>query len=109
MIAIIWTYKVRPEHRPAFEATYGPDGDWARLFAHQDGYLGTELLRGEDESYLTIDRWRTQADFDAFLAAHRADYEALDRATERWTVEEVRVGIWEGGFQRDHLRVPNAE
>lgn len=97
MIAILWTYKVRPEYRTAFEATYGSDGDWAKLFARQDGWLGTELLRGTDDEYLTIDRWRMQADFDAFLAAHRADYEALDRATEGWTMEETRIGVWEGG------------
>ena len=94
MIAIIWTYRVKPETQAEFEAAYGPDGDWARLFARQQGYLGTELLRGEDGAWLTIDRWRHQADFDAFLAAHRSDYDALDRATEGWTLEERRIGVW---------------
>ena len=111
MIAILWRYRVKPEHRDAFEATYGPDGDWARLFRRHEHYLGTELLRsavtrhpraGGDPApnettleYLTIDRWRSEADFADFMTTHRADYEALDAATEGWTEEEVRLGVWE--------------
>ena len=113
MIAIVWLYRVKAEHRDAFEATYGPDGDWARLFRRHEHYLDTELLRGAepvlpprrrptpDENsgealdYLTIDRWRSEADFTDFMTAHSTDYEALDAATEGWTEEEVRMGLWE--------------
>lgn len=95
MIAILWRYRVKPEHRAAFEAAYGPDGDWARLFRRHEHYLGTELLRGGEGDYLTIDRWRSEADFADFMAANRADYDALDAATEGWTEEEVRLGVWE--------------
>jgi hypothetical protein len=49
------------------------------------------------KAYLTIDRWRSEADFTAFLAEHRADYDALDAATEGWTEEEVRLGVWAHG------------
>jgi len=94
MIAILWSYEVRPEARDAFERAYGLEGDWAALFGRAAGYLGTELLRGAGNAYLTIDRWRGEADFEAFMAAHRADYQALDRATEGWTTEERRLGVW---------------
>ena len=96
MIAILWTYEVRPEAIASFERAYGSAGDWAALFGRASGYLGTELLRGPGATYLTIDRWRTSADFDAFMAAHRADYDALDRATQGWTTEERKLGLWEG-------------
>lgn len=92
MIAIIWHYEVNPAHAEAFEAAYGPEGDWARLFARGDGFLGVELLRGEGDSWLTIDRWRSEADFEAFQAAYRSDYEALDRRTQPWTRDERRIG-----------------
>ena len=95
MIAIIWRYEVRDEHRAEFEAAYGPTGEWARLFARSGGFRGTELLRATDGSYLTLDIWRARADFDAFLADHGTDYEALDRRTEGWTVCEHRVGEFE--------------
>lgn len=94
MIAILWAYEVRSEARAAFERAYGPDGDWAALFGRAAGYLGTELLSGPRASYLTIDCWRTAADFDAFMAAYGADYEALDRAAQGWTTEERRLGTW---------------
>lgn len=95
MIAIVWRYEVLEASRTAFEATYGPTGDWARLFARSEGFRGTELLRAGDGSYLTLDVWRSQADFDAFMADHGEAYEALDRTTEGWTGCEHRLGAYE--------------
>jgi heme-degrading monooxygenase HmoA len=95
MIALIWRYEVNEEARAAFEATYGPTGDWARLFARAEGFRGTELFRADDGSYLTLDVWRSREDFDAFMAAHEADYDALDRGTEGWTRSEHRIGSYE--------------
>jgi heme-degrading monooxygenase HmoA len=95
MIALIWRYEVNEEARAAFEATYGPTGAWAQLFARSDAFRGTELFRAEDGSYLTLDVWRSQGDFDAFMAEHGGDYEALDRGTESWTLTEHRIGAYE--------------
>ena len=95
MIALVWRYEVLEEARAAFEATYAPTGAWAQLFARGDGYRGTELFRAEDGSYLTLDIWRSRADFDAFLEAHGDDYQALDRSTESWTAAEHRIGEYE--------------
>lgn len=95
MIALVWRYEVKEEARAAFEATYAPTGAWARLFARSEGYRGTELFRAEDGSYLTLDIWRSRADFEAFLEAHGDDYEALDRSTESWTTAEHKIGDYE--------------
>ena len=95
MIASIWRYEVRDEHRDEFEATYGPEGEWAQLFTRSGGFRGTELLRAGDGSYLTLDVWRAKSDFDAFLRDHRADYEALDRRTLAWTHAEHLLGDYE--------------
>ena len=95
MIALVWRYEVADEHRAAFEAAYGPTGDWARLFAQAVGFRGTELFRSEDGSYLTIDVWERRADFDAFQGEHGGAYEALDAETERLTRCEHRIGEYE--------------
>ena len=95
MIAFIWRYEVKDEARAAFEATYGPTGDWAQLFARAEGFRGTELFRADDGSYLTLDVWGSREAFDAFMAAHGQDYEALDRSTEGWTRSEHRIGAYE--------------
>jgi heme-degrading monooxygenase HmoA len=95
MMALVWRYEVLEDARPAFEATYAPDGAWAQLFARADGFKGTELFRSEDGSYLTLDVWRSRDDFDAFMAAHGADYESLDRGTEGWTRSEHQIGEYE--------------
>ena len=95
MIAILWRYDVLPERAADFERAYKSDGDWAKLFAKAEGYLGTDLLREREGVYLTIDRWRAQEDFDNFLAAHRHAYDALDKICDGWTIMEVKLGVFD--------------
>ena len=97
MFIRIWRYRVRQSDRERFEAIYRPDGDWARLFDRSASYLGTELLRGEDDadgaaSYVTIDRWRSGSDWLRFRDEHDEDYRALDRSCEALTDEELEIG-----------------
>ena len=106
---LVWEFRVAPGRREEFERRYGPAGDWARLFARGHGYLGTQLLRDADDPdrYLTLDRWRSAAEWQAFRAMHAADYAALDAACEALTSAErslgahVEVAIGPGPF---HLR-----
>lgn len=91
-IAIVWRFAALPGREGAFEKAYGPRGDWARLFAEGDGFLGTTLYRDADGGYLTIDRWARAGDFERFREAHRARYDALDRACETLTASEAPVG-----------------
>ena len=95
MIATIWRFRV-PEGAVAdFERAYGPEGDWALLFAQAPGYIGTELLRLDDEAvYLTIDRWRSEADYRSAKQALEAEYAALDRRCEAYTSEETWLGLY---------------
>lgn len=76
--AILWVYEVAPGQEGAFRDAYGPDGAWASLFSCAAGFVGVELL-DNGERFVTIDRWDSQAAFDAFQAAHGAVYEALDK------------------------------
>jgi heme-degrading monooxygenase HmoA len=82
---------------PAFEALYGSDGGWARLFAQSPAYLGTRLLRDVDDAacYATFDRWRSLAAYEAFLRDHRDAYAELDRQGDALTCEETRLGAFE--------------
>ena len=68
MYVIVWEYEVGPEHAAAFEALYGADGDWARLFRWAEGYVETRLYRDTARPmlYLTIDRWLSRAAYEAF-------------------------------------------
>ncbi len=45
MFVVVWQFEIAEEKVPAFEATYGPEGSWAKLFGFRPKYLGTELLR----------------------------------------------------------------
>ena len=92
MFVRIWLYSVEEPNRARFEQAYGGDGDWARLFARDDSYFGTELLRGEPGRYMTIDRWRDESGWRRFLERHGEAYRALDRDCEALTADEVEIG-----------------
>jgi hypothetical protein len=94
MFLRVWLYRVDEPNRARFEQIYGPDGEWARLFSLGDFYLGTELLRGEPGKYLTIDRWRDEADWQRFMEGNGDSYRALDRACENLTADESEVGAF---------------
>jgi heme-degrading monooxygenase HmoA len=96
MFVVVWQFEIAEEKMAAFEAAYGPEGDWARLFRSSPEYLGTELLRDAyiSGSYLTIDRWRSEDAFRAFRKDHDGAYEELDRACDALTQKETRVGAY---------------
>jgi heme-degrading monooxygenase HmoA len=93
---IVWAFRPKAGCERAFEEAYGPAGGWAALFGQAEGFLGTELLRAEDGSsrYLAVDRWQSRGAYEAFRAARRAEYEALDRACEALTASEESVGTF---------------
>ena len=96
MFIVVWQFEIAEEKIAAFEAAYGPEGDWARLFRTSPDYRGTELLRDAyvPGSYLTIDRWASEDAFRAFRRDHDADYEKLDRACDALTSKETRIGAY---------------
>ena len=91
MHVLLWSFRCRAGAEPAFEAAYGPAGDWARLFATDPAFLGTELMRGSDGTYLTVDRWTSADAFASFLARNRDAYEALDARCAPLTESETAL------------------
>src|SRR5215475_7720685 len=96
MFVVVWQFEIAEEKISAFEAAYGPEGNWAQLFHKSAEYLGTELLRDAyvQGSYLTIDRWASEEAFRAFRKDHDAAYERLDRECDALTQREARVGAY---------------
>lgn len=86
----VWEYEVRPERRDAFVQAYGPDGDWARLFARHPGWGSTDLYvsTADRNRFVTVDRWVDEASWAAFLAEWAEDYHALDDQLAPLTVSE---------------------
>jgi heme-degrading monooxygenase HmoA len=92
MHVLLWRFRPRPGREEEFVAAYGGDGAWAQLFRTADGFLGTELMRGSDGVYLTIDRWSSESAWDAFRESHAARHAELDAATAALTLEEAFLG-----------------
>lgn len=91
---LVWEYQVKPGCEAEFESIYGQEGDWARLFATGEGYLGTDLLRdpGRPGRYLTLDFWIHQPAYESFRAASLPAYQELDQRCESLTLRETPLG-----------------
>ena len=98
MLVVVWQFEIAEEKVAAFEAAYGPEGAWAKLFRTSPSYLGTDLMRDAyiPGGYLTIDRWTSEEDFRAFRKDHDAEYESLDRSSDALTSRETRIGAYAG-------------
>ncbi len=96
MFIVVWQFEIAEENVAAFEAAYGPNGPWSKLFRTSSDYQGTELLRDVyiPGNYLTIDRWSSEDAFRAFRKDHDADYESLDRSCDPLTLRESRIGAF---------------
>ena len=89
MYVSLWRLRPRPSRESEFLAAYGAGGAWERLFRAAPGFLSTELLRGSDGVYLTIDRWESELAHRAFREAAGAGYDALDAECAGLTLEET--------------------
>ena len=67
---------------------------WGLFFRKGQGYLGSEVLR-DARRFITIDRWTSREAYDAFRAAHLAEYQEIDRELERLTEYEHHIGSFE--------------
>jgi heme-degrading monooxygenase HmoA len=98
MFAAAFAYEVDPVAAGAFEAAYGPDGEWARFFRRGHGYLGTDLWCAADEEprrYLLLDRWESASAYAAFLADHEDEYRRRSGAAEALYRRETALGRFE--------------
>jgi hypothetical protein len=91
---ILWIFHVKPAKQRVFRRIYGPGGDWARLFAKDHNYIGTDLLLHSSNTrrYLTVDHWASRAAYHNFKKRHRKEYAALDARCEALTVREIKIG-----------------
>ncbi len=92
-----WEFLVPPESQVAFERHYGPDGGWVALFRRAPGFIESVLLKDRATlgRYLTVDRWRSEADYRAFRAAYSLEYSQMDQQGELLTTNERAIGEYD--------------
>ena len=92
-----WKFRPPQGREEEFALAYDADGVWAALFRKARGYLGTSLYRPDEPGgwWLTIDRWDSAADFEAFERDSGEEYCALDIELESVAGEEEFVGAFE--------------
>ena len=90
MFVTLWEFEVKPGSEELFERTYGPEGEWARLFRRDARYRGTRLLRdvGSARVYVTMDSWESRTAYEEFREKFAKDYGELDKNCEGLTANE---------------------
>ena len=93
----VWKFRPPKSCEQQFHEAYAGGGRWSELFKRAKGYRGTALFKpfGPDGWWLTIDRWESAADFEAFGHDFGEEYRALDVELEAIAGEEEFVGAYE--------------
>jgi heme-degrading monooxygenase HmoA len=93
----VWKFRPPEGREQEFALAYGADGVWAALFGKAEGYLGTSLYRPDQAGgwWMTIDRWNSVGDFEAFGHDFGEEYRRLDAELEEVAGEEEFIGAFE--------------
>ncbi len=94
MFLVVWEFKIKPDCLEKFLRVYGPEGDWAQLFANDCNFQKTVLVQeaGSELVFLTMDFWDHQDAYLSFKQKYAQAYHDLDRECEGLTVHERHVG-----------------
>jgi heme-degrading monooxygenase HmoA len=94
VFAIVFEYRVPAGRRAEFERVYASEGDWARFFAEDPAYRGSELWasRDADGRYVVVDRWDSPEAYEGFRRRRAVEYERRSAATETLYDRERVVG-----------------
>ena len=97
MFVALWEFEVKPGNEQRFQAVYGAEGDWARLFRSDSQFVETRLLRdaAAPEKFVTMDFWRARSGYESFKESNHAAYSALDRECAKLTAAERCIGKFE--------------
>jgi len=97
LFVTLWEFEVKSGSEELFEATYGPEGAWVKLFRQDKRYLGTRLLRdvGVAPVYVTMDSWESRAAYEEFREKYAVEYAELDHEGSGLTLAEKHLGTYE--------------
>jgi quinol monooxygenase YgiN len=97
MFVVLWEFEVKPGCEDRFEKVYAPGGEWDSLFRRDANHGGTHLYRNTSRPrvYLTVDYWRSQTAYEAFLQAQQTEYKRIDAECDGLTLNERRVGNYQ--------------
>jgi quinol monooxygenase YgiN len=91
LITLINVFETTPEQQQALI------DQWVRfteVVRNEPGYVGTALHKSTDGTrMINYAHWRSQADFDAFLQRHRADFAQFTQHASRTDPHTYEV-VW---------------
>ncbi|MGE5427827.1 MAG: antibiotic biosynthesis monooxygenase family protein [Methylococcaceae bacterium] len=95
MYKVFWELKVKYKDRDKMEHFYEPRGEWVKFFSKAKGYEGTEVLEsGEgDNTFLVIDEWQSEEDFNACIQSRKADFTLLEEKANAVSRTRKRIFI----------------
>lgn len=96
MIAIVWTFEVKPGSEEQFEQFYGVDGEWTAVNRHSRSYLGSSFLRDQNRAsrYLVIEYWSEMVVYEQHKAYRSEDRKSLDERRDALVASVEPMGVF---------------
>ena len=92
----LWEFLVKPGSEVEFIKHYGPEGTWVQLFRQAPGFMETLFLKDSESPrrYVTLDRWRSAAEYQTFRTRFTRQYQKLDEVCGGLTISETYLGTF---------------
>jgi len=98
VLAVVWSFQVRPGHEDEFEQLHGADGDWTALSRRSRSFLGSSFLRelADPRRYLLTEYWSEMLIYEKHLSDYSDEVTELQTRRTAMVTETTPLGLFEG-------------
>jgi hypothetical protein len=98
VLAVVWSFQVRPGREDEFEQLHGADGDWTALSRRSRSFLGSSFLRelADPRRYLLTEYWSEMLIYEKHLADYSDEVAELQTRRTEMVSETTPLGLFEG-------------
>jgi hypothetical protein len=96
VIALVWTFEIRPGTSEEFERFYGADGDWTAMSRRSRSFLGSSFLKdiASETRYILVEYWGEMVVYEKHVADFERLIEALQRERDRFVERVDALGVF---------------
>jgi hypothetical protein len=96
VIALVWTFEIRPGTSEQFERFYGADGEWTALSRRSRSFLGSSFLKdiASETRYILVEYWGEMVVYEKHVADFERPIEVLQRERDRFVERVDALGVF---------------
>jgi len=98
VLAVVWSFQVRPGSEDEFEQLHGADGDWTALSRRSRSFLGSSFLRelADPRRYLLTEYWSEMLIYEKHLSGYSDEVTELQSRRAAMVTDTMPIGLFEG-------------